>query len=338
MFILSQIEVYDSSWTDGGVLQKLSVTSTPECDGVNLLYVEFRAWRSDLSTSVSSISKIGDLESTVTGPLDPDNPLKWGLSKALGNNNGQEVKYAAVADPDDNNSWLSVIDLIEDRTDVYGVVPLTRNKTVINAFQAHVDNVSNEVKGRWRTLWANLGTSRIKSIATSASSSDNNDITAIISDLGGDSNFIYLTASSNANFIENKVAPGDTVRINFVTDVWSDVSYTEYAVDKVLSENKLKLVSGEQITSATKVEVHRNLDLNDYATEIGKEAGAYSDRRTRAVWPDTISAGSTTMDGYHLAAALAALSGGVVPHQGLTNLEIKGFDGLTRSTQFNRSQ
>lgn len=337
IFVESQIQAYDASWTDNGTPQRLDVVSTPECAGTNLLYAEYRAWRSDLSASVSSISDIANLNTAVTGPLHPDNELKWGLSKALANNNGQEVKFAAVANPAKSTSWTDVLDLIEDRTDIYGIVPLTRDATVLAAYQAHVQAVSNEIKGRWRTLWVNLGTSQVLPISTIASSSDSKDITATISDLSSSGIYIYLNASSNAKFVTNGVKAGDTLRVNYVTDVWSDVSYTEYAVDSVLSENKLKLVSGEQITTATKIEVHRNLDLNAYSTEIGKAAGAYSDTRTRAVWPDTISTGSTSMKGYHLCAALSALAGGVVPHQGLTNVEVKGFDGLTRSTQFNRA-
>lgn len=337
IFVQSQITVYDETWTDNGVPQALTVTSTSTCAGTNLLYAEYRAWRSDLSVSVSSISDIANLNTSVEGALHPDNELKWGLSKALTNNNSQPVKFAAVADPSSSTSWINVIDLIEDRTDVYGIVPLTRDATVLAAFQAHVQAVSNEIKGRWRVLWANIGTSQVLPVATSASSSDSVDITATISDLSASGIYIYLQASSNSQFVTNGLKAGDTVRINYVTDVWGDVSYTEYAVDSVLSENKLKLVSGEQITVATKVEVHRNLDLNSYSAQIGKAAGSYSDTRTRAVWPDTISTGSTSMKGYHLCAALAALSGGVVPHQGLTNLEVKGFSGLTRSTQFNRA-
>ena len=40
-----------------------------------------------------------------------------------------------------------------------------------------------------------------------------------------------------------------------------------------------------------------------------------------------------------MAAGLSGLSSGVVPHQGLTNLEIAGFDDITRTIdKFNRSQ
>jgi hypothetical protein len=40
------------------------------------------------------------------------------------------------------------------------------------------------------------------------------------------------------------------------------------------------------------------------------------------------------MPGYFLCCALAGLRSGVVPHQGMTNLEIAGFDDLSRTTKF----
>ena len=44
-------------------------------------------------------------------------------------------------------------------------------------------------------------------------------------------------------------------------------------------------------------------------------------------------------EGYYLCAALAGLVSGVVPHQGLTRLEISGFDDVSRTTQlFNETQ
>jgi hypothetical protein len=77
----------------------------------------------------------------------------------------------------------------------------------------------------------------------------------------------------------------------------------------------------------------------ELATAVAAEAGNFADRRVRAVWPDTITVGSDDVEGYHLCAALAALSGGVPPHQGLTRLEIIGFDTVSRTTQlFSRSQ
>ena len=49
---------------------------------------------------------------------------------------------------------------------------------------------------------------------------------------------------------------------------------------------------------------------------------------------DTVGVGGLNVAGYYLCAALAGLRSGVVPHQGLTNVEIAGFDDITRTTEF----
>jgi hypothetical protein len=49
-------------------------------------------------------------------------------------------------------------------------------------------------------------------------------------------------------------------------------------------------------------------------------------------------AGGVLVDGYYLCAALAGLASGVLPHQGLTNVTVSGFDNADRTTKlFRRS-
>jgi hypothetical protein len=56
------------------------------------------------------------------------------------------------------------------------------------------------------------------------------------------------------------------------------------------------------------------------------------------VWPDFAEDSGTVMAGYFVAAALAGLSSGVLPHQGLTNVEVGGLTALPRTSRFNRTQ
>jgi hypothetical protein len=57
------------------------------------------------------------------------------------------------------------------------------------------------------------------------------------------------------------------------------------------------------------------------------------------VWPDQVGSAGTLQPGFFLAAALAGLASGVVPHQGLTQVEVAGFDDYSRSYKlFNETQ
>jgi hypothetical protein len=79
--------------------------------------------------------------------------------------------------------------------------------------------------------------------------------------------------------------------------------------------------------------------MDELAAAIATNAGAWGNRRVRAVWPDLINSGGELTDGMFLAAALSGLSSAVVPHQGLTNVQVSGFDDAERSRdKFNGDQ
>lgn len=338
------IQAYDSTWTDGGVLVALDVTSSTYCTDANKMYAHYRAWRSDITGSVESISDVANLSTAISGALHPDNELKWGVYKALSNANGQDVKYRAVADISNLTSWNEAIESIQERTDIYGLVPLTKDKNVLDLFHAHVNNSSNEVAGRWRVLWANLKVDPVSAILSAANSSDLAVVSAETEDDPDTSGTQYTrlrVTSANANFVTTGVKAGDIARYQYAQDGCGVTTYNEYVIDAVLNEDELRLVTGTTAAEGTalKVEIHRNLSLTDQASAIGVSAGVYGSSRVRAVWPDTVGSGGLTYPGYHLCAALAGLTSGVVPQQGLTNLEISGFDDVSRTSDtFSKSQ
>ena len=98
------VVAYHPEWTDGGVEQPLDVYAGD-------VYVEYREWLSTLTDTVGSISDVANLDQ-IAGQLDQDNPLKWGVYKALSNSNGTVVKYTAVANPDNLDSWVQVLERI----------------------------------------------------------------------------------------------------------------------------------------------------------------------------------------------------------------------------------
>ena len=114
----SGIIAYDASWTDGGVPLPLDVYSSADLN-YGVLYVEYRAWLPTLVNQVYSLINVGDIDA-ISGALSPDNPLKWGVYKALSNNNGTPVLYTAVADPNDVDSWAGVLEVLLTRDDEIG--------------------------------------------------------------------------------------------------------------------------------------------------------------------------------------------------------------------------
>jgi hypothetical protein len=171
--------------------------------------------------------------------------------------------------------------------------------------------------------------------------------TPVLATLADDPNatntqYTKLTVTSgNGYFITNDVRPGDIVRYNFSVDGFGDEQYEEYVVDQVLSESTLLLYSGADaaVTVPQRVEISHNRNRNEIAEDIATAAGGLSNRRVCAVWPDQVGEAGVSQPGYYLAAALAGLVSGVVPHQPLTNVEVAGFDDYTRSYKyFNETQ
>lgn len=332
----SAITAFDASWTDNGVEQPLPVSE-------GTVFAHYRAWLSTWCDNVGSVDDVAELDE-IPGPLHPDNELKWGVFKALSNSNGVAVKFTAVCDPSDLDSWQDVLEVVLGRTDIHGLVPLTNWKAVQDLYAAHVDAQSSPEAGRWRVLWASLLAEPTVAVIDETTTTDGQVALATLSDdpdVSGSQFTLLDVPLGNANFVTNDVRPGDIVRINFTTDGWDTELWDEFVVDVVLNEDSLRLTSGpgSGITVAKKVEVWRNLNATDLSQQIADKAAAFGAQRVRAVWPDQAGSGGDTFPGYHVAAAVAGLRSGVLPHQGLTNVEVAGFDDVSRSEDlFNKAQ
>lgn len=331
------IIAYHPEWTDGGVEQPLPLRS-------GKLYSHYREWLSELCDEVNAINDAADL-GVIKGQLDPDNPLKWGVYKALANSNGTAVKYTAVCEPDDLDSWVQVLERVKGRDDLYNFVPLTFDTRVHNLFAAQVDAESNEYANNWKGMFVPLRSRPIlplvgEGVAIAGVSGNviPDVVEARVADnpqASGDQ-YTLLQVDGMGYFITNKVQPGDLVRYNYTVDEFGEPQYQEYVVDRVLTESSLVLYSGldAPVTVPQRVEIWHNLNRNEIADDIVQQSGAFSNRRIVAVWPDQVGEAGTLQPGYYLAAALAGLASGVVPHQGLTNVEVAGFDDYTRSYKF----
>lgn len=348
----SGIIAYEASWTNNNVPQPLDVLSAADAN-YGKLFVETRYWLPSLSFSIGGISDVSTIDTQIPGALDPDNPLKWGVFKALENSNGTEVRFTSVKNPDDPDSWVDVLALLVGSDVVYGLVPLTRDRTVLDLYAAHVKAMSSPEQGLWRVLWTNLESlPAIPIVAagsaipghTTATTTDGAVCLAVVEDdplSTGSQYTIVRVTSGNGQFVENGVEPGDIVRLLFTGDGFGNVTYSSFQVDEVQSEDQIRLLVGPDapVNVAAKIEIWRNLNADEEAQAIAINAGSWGDRRVRATWPDQIESSGTVMEGYFLNCSLAGLCSGVLPQQGLTHLQIVGYTSVTQTTQkFNRTQ
>jgi len=329
------IVAYDAAWQSGGILQPLPVIAGD-------MYVHYRALLSAYAYTVGAISDISQVDAVFGTPC-PDNPLGFGVYKALENGNGEEVKYLAVYDrPETTASWAAALDMLVGRDDVYSLVPLTQNKIILDMVVAHALAQSTPENGRWRIVWLNLAAEEtIPVYAASVLDPFAPVLATIKEDPDVPGTPYVLVESESEQFVTHGVRPGDVVRALYSSDGFGTLTYSEFVVDAVLNEETIRLVSGPEapVNIPSKIEIWRTLSKTELAAEMAANPGLFATRRAYLTWPDQVGNAGETFPGYFLCAALAGLRSGVLPHQGLTNVAVKGFDDLSRTVEyFNANQ
>lgn len=339
--VLAGITAYDATWALNGVPQPMALQG-------GSLYCEYREFLHTGSTTVGSINDVADLDTLLEGQLDPENTLKWGVYRALQNSGGTAVKFTTCTDPSSLSAWTEVLNRIQGRNDLYNLVPLTFDKEVLELFMGHVNDESSAEAGNWKAMFGALQAKTNKMLVGQSAASDqllhptSTDGEVVLATLGTnpeetDLPFTRLQVpAGNGGFITYGVQPGDVVRFLFTIDAWGTQGYREFTVDEVLSENTLLLLEnyGAAVNQAQRVEIWHTFNTDEVVTDLREQAQAFANRRVCMVWPDYVGTAGVTQEGYFLAAALAGLASGVVPQQGLTNVEVAGFDDFARSTEF----
>lgn len=340
--LFADAQVYESSWTDDGELQPLPIIKEPLATGYNRVYVPYKVWLA-ADTSLRSLADAADLDAALAGPTIPDNPLKYGLSLALQNNNGYPVYYCVIANPANLDSWADALNTIESKQTTYGITPLTYDAAVLALCKAHVDTQSNPENKRYRSLWAGLEPIRTQVVVSTAASSDGGVVLATTEDnpsVSGTQHTLLRVTSGNANLIELGARPRDVVRIRYATDAWGAVTYDSLVIEEVLTEDTLLLSSGTVSAESVpiKIEIWRSLTKTEQADALAEVAAAYDDWRVQAVFADQIGVGGIAVANYFTAGAIAAMVGGIFQHQGLTNYSLSGFARLSDAGVFSEDQ
>jgi len=336
------IEAYDDSLHDNGTPVALPLYSNSDL-GYGMLYVEYRSWLQDLTSSLTVLYDVSELD-VIPGKDTYDNPLKFNTRLALANSNGTGVLVCAVGNPASLDSWQDATELTTSRDDAYGLVPLTDDNEVLSLFQAHVDAVSSPSTGLWRSCWVPLlpvttvpvvhAGSTLRGYTT-PSTADGELALGYFEATSNDSDIPRTrlrVPAANANFITNGVRAGDIVRTFYGSDGFGHEVYSEYVVDNVESESVLNVVAGptDGDDIPVKLEVWRSLTRNEQAIEIGRAAATYGDNRVCAVWAEALDPAYTIT----ACAALAGLASGVLPQQGLTHVALSGLSPYVRATGY----
>jgi hypothetical protein len=331
----SGVDASDPTLTNGGVMFWVPVVSGPS----TTVYISYRAWGGSWCERIGTLSDASLIEG-VLGPVTPDNPLAYAVSKALLNSNGREVNFTGICDPDNLTAWTDAFAILEG-LDIASIVPLTFREDVGLALQTHVDAQSTDDVGNWRRGWLTLQAIEDQVIVSQANSSDGAVILATLGDDPGTAGTQYtylVVTTNNSKFVTNGVVAGDKVRYLYSIDLFGNSVYTEFTVATVVNESILIVaVPGNPSAVAVpqKVEVWRNNTSSQMATALAARATAMQDQNMIMLWPDLVdTAEGTGLPGYFLTAAFAGFTAGIAPHQGMETIPISGFTGVPRSNGF----
>jgi len=301
------------------------------------LFLEYRALLSDNTDTIRSISDIGDVISTL-GVIDVVNPLAQGVFNALSNSGNRAIFYMATP-TDDLAGYLSVLDRASLSDETYGFAPLTQDKQILNAVEAHVNAQSTETEKHWRIAFVgNVLPDEEIIFAKSTHTSTIDFLAKVLDDpdtVGTQFTRVeFVDPSGNPDTgnvdVLDDVKVGDKLRINFATDPFGDPTFEEFIVAELLTSTTLLLQSGPAaaITIGSKVEVIHPRSTQEIAEAVKADAESFANRRVYYVFPSTLGAFGALQSSEFGAAAVAGLSSSVAPQQGLTNIELNGFDDL----------
>jgi len=362
LLVKGAISVELPQWTDSGNKVPLPL-SAPAAFGSNtsVLYVTYRAW-APVQSGLLSVTSPEELDA-IPGPVDPDNPLKYGLSKALLANNGRPVYYFNTSTPSSIAGWEAALKAADGTRATYGFVPLSRDSAVLDLIAGHVDSRSGPSFNMYRVAWftADDVTSQVVLSSDVGSTNDGNVLATISDDpnTSGTQFTLVEVTSANAELATLGVRPGDTLRFGFATDAWGDETYDEYVVNSVLNESSLLLVGGPSSSEdiPRKIEIHRTLTPAEKVSVFEGGIAAYTlnpdgssssiNNGDLAKYPGylfrvlafgTVYDGALEVPSYFQAAVLAAARSALAPHQPLTRFAIPGFSGVKGTDLYSAEQ
>ena len=320
------LTLYSPTWTIGGVQSDLPVYGL-DTNKTSQAYMSMRYFVPDLANQIVPIRSTADLNDLVSGPIIPENPIKYAAWYALNNGTGSQLLLTSVADPTDLDEWRKVTDIISERDDVFHVFPITMGDPAVNQiFYEHIREMNQDEVAKERVLYLISHDQETTVILTEHLGQPVVGRLGVEASVGSSQYAAYTVMTPDVDFLELGVKSGDLLRTHFDFDFSGREVWTEYKVTEVINAATVRLdtdpntIADDQVSMA--FEIHRKQNNNDYADSIA-ETGGFDDMLVRYIYTDNADSTSSQLGP---AAALIGLIGSVVPHQGVSWYPLDGFD------------
>lgn len=323
--VYSGIEVQDASWVNlDGSMPYIPVYRAA-------LSIRYRALLSDYADTIYSIGDIGDV-ATQLGEISVDNPLAMGVYEALLNSGDRSVYFMGTP-TNDLAGYTQILDRAALNDIVYAFAPMTRDLTILQAIEAHINTMSTETEKKWRIGFFGTQLPTTRAVYTKATNPTSVEWEATVTTDPGrpGAGNVLMTITNGEPEATEQVKAGDRILLNFSTDAWGDATYETYEVlETPVANSTIKLVSGPAlpINVAQKFECWHDNSVAEIATAVAAITTGFGNRRIMHVFPTEGYNGTTLLTSEFAAAQVAGLCCSVAPQQGLTNVEVNGFTDL----------
>lgn len=324
---------------------------------VSSMHIGYRALRTDKSQTVLAITSELNRES-VLGEATEQNPMSLAVQLALANTTG--VIKALSVQSNDASGYAIARDVLESDSDVYALVPLTQELSILSAFQAHVGQLSTPVEASWRVLLANV---KIPSMTHLAGQEDNpaSGYVRQFSAVPGGRDEATFIIDPDVDFLTAGVVPTDILTIApFVlasgqvlpSGTTAQDFIGSWVVSAVIDSNTVQVVPAatDYVYDATVTTPQSNgqfipytitriLTLADQAKYISDVSFQFNDKRVWHIQPDSVTVevngvGVPNLPGYYLCAAMGGMVSGFPVQQGFTNIGVAGIMDLQHSNYY----
>jgi len=223
------------------------------------VYIQYRSLRTDLA-DVGTVSSESDVIKTIcnssTDVIDARNPLAGCLMTAL-KNTTTPVQYYGLKTNNAAGHTLAQEDL-EGRTDIYAVVPITEDLTILNTYGAQFKSLADPaiagttgIPQKWRVVLGAYALPTTKIVAAPDLVTANSAYIAgrhgsVSGAISGTpittADVIDVFVDASATFVTDGVAVGDILVITNATGV-SNTNVGSYTVAAVYDEQRLRIAS-----------------------------------------------------------------------------------------------
>lgn len=225
------------------------------------VYMAYRALRQDI-VELDTVESTADITSKV-GRLDARNPLATGVFVALQNTTSQ-IQFIGVLS-DDLTGHTTVRDKISGRSDVYAIVPLTTDVSVLAMWNSDCVGLSlpDEDEGRPQRFRAVIGSGELpvtkEIIAPSVMGEP------VVKTGTAPAAIVKATLTGVASLITGGVVPGDILKVT-VTDGAGVVATGDYPIASVTSASALEVDASAPFASAGTADITCSIVQSDGTT------------------------------------------------------------------------